>query len=93
VYRIYQETLFFNLFSPYIRCGPCLMIAPMYVKLSESNTDVAFYKSDVDEADEVAARCGIQAMPTFQFYKGGVKVDELRGADINQLNALVAQHK
>ncbi len=69
------------------------MIAPMYVQLSEANADVAFYKSDVDVADEVAARCGIQAMPTFQFYKGGVKVDELRGADINKLNALVAEHK
>jgi thioredoxin-like negative regulator of GroEL len=69
------------------------MIAPAYGKLSEDNTDVAFYKSDVDEAREVAAKCGIQAMPTFQFYKGGAKVDELKGADIGQLTALVAKHK
>jgi thiol-disulfide isomerase/thioredoxin len=69
------------------------MIAPMYIQLSEENQDVEFYKSDVDDADEVASTCGIQAMPTFQFYKGGVKVDELRGADIKRLSALVAKHK
>jgi thioredoxin 1 len=65
----------------------------MYCKLSEDITDVAFYKSDVDSANEVAVMCDIQAMPTFQLYKGGVKVDELEGADINELSALVAKHK
>lgn len=40
-----------------------------------------FVKVDVDDADKIASKCGIQAMPTFQFYKNGVKVDELQGAD------------
>ena len=29
---------------------------------------------DVDECDETAAACGVQAMPTFLFYKNNVLV-------------------
>lgn len=48
---------------------------------------------DVDDADDVAAAVGIQAMPTFHFYKGGVKVDEMMGADQATLAKLVAKNK
>ena len=48
---------------------------------------------DVDAADDIAQQCGIQAMPTFQFFKGGVKVDEMRGADQAKLTQLLAQNK
>mmetsp|Transcript_30473 Transcript_30473/g.66984 ORF Transcript_30473/g.66984 Transcript_30473/m.66984 type:complete len:105 (+) Transcript_30473:98-412(+) len=74
-------------------CGPCQMIAPVFEKMASENPDITFVKVDVDEADDVAAECGIQAMPTFQFYKDGSKVDEFRGANTAQLQALVAKHK
>jgi hypothetical protein len=32
-------------------------------------------------------------MPTFKFYKDGVQVAEIMGADLNGLIALVAEHK
>lgn len=40
----------------------------------------------------VAQECGISAMPTFQVWKGGQKVDELVGASKDKLNALVEKH-
>lgn len=54
---------------------------------------VDFFKVDVDEAEDVAAACGIQAMPTFQVFKGGAKVDEMKGADQAGLKALVTKHQ
>jgi thioredoxin len=74
-------------------CGPCQMIAPLFDELSEKNPDVVFVKVDVDENQETAAACGINCMPTFQFYKNGAKTFEMQGADPNQLTAKVAALK
>ena len=40
--------------------------------------------------DDVAAECGISAMPTFQLYSNGVKVQEMTGADETKLAAMAA---
>jgi thioredoxin 1 len=61
--------------------------------MASENPDVEFVKVDVDDADDVAAACGIQAMPTFQFFKGGAKVDEMKGADQAKLATLLAKNK
>lgn len=53
-------------------CGPCRMIAPIFDQLAVDNPNVVFVKVDVDKLESVAGKCGISAMPTFQFYKGGV---------------------
>lgn len=75
------------------RCGPCRFIGPIFEALAAKTPEAEFVKVDVDDADDVAATCGIQAMPTFHFYKGGVKVDEMMGADKDTLERKVAQHK
>jgi thioredoxin 1 len=59
----------------------------------EQYAGVTFVHIDVDEAEDVAAECRISAMPTFQFYKGGQKIEEMMGADQNKLVALLAKHK
>eukprot|EP00523_Entomoneis_sp_CCMP467_P012422 CAMPEP_0168792438 /NCGR_PEP_ID=MMETSP0725-20121227/14520_1 /TAXON_ID=265536 /ORGANISM="Amphiprora sp., Strain CCMP467" /LENGTH=107 /DNA_ID=CAMNT_0008843083 /DNA_START=106 /DNA_END=426 /DNA_ORIENTATION=- len=74
-------------------CGPCKMISPIFEQMASENPEVEFVKVDVDETDDVAGTCGIRAMPTFQFYKGGEKVEEMMGADVSKLKQLVAQLK
>lgn len=61
--------------------------------MAGENPDAEFVKVDVDEAEDIAAECGIQAMPTFQFYKGGQMVDEMRGASEAGLLAMIAKNK
>ena len=73
-------------------CGPCQFIAPHYEDMAKEMPNITFVKIDVDEAEDLAAQCGVQAMPTFQFYKGGQKVDEFRGADVKSLRAMVEKH-
>lgn len=73
-------------------CGPCRSIGPVFENLAGENPTIIFVKVDVDEADGVAASCGISAMPTFQVYKNGVKVDEMLGASKSKLKEMVAKY-
>jgi thioredoxin 1 len=82
---LYSTIINTLLSTPYLslsnRCGPCQMIAPKFEAMSQEFTNVIFVKVDVDAQEKIAGMCGIRAMPTFQFYKGGNKVDELCGAN------------
>ena len=74
-------------------CGPCKMIGPRFEAMASEFPHAVFVKVDVDENQETAAACGINCMPTFQFYKNGAKAFEMQGADPNQLTAKVAALK
>mmetsp|Transcript_78962 Transcript_78962/g.124633 ORF Transcript_78962/g.124633 Transcript_78962/m.124633 type:complete len:114 (+) Transcript_78962:79-420(+) len=74
-------------------CGPCKMIAPKIKGFAEEfSGKVYFAKVNVDENDEVAGKEGISAMPTFNLYKNGAKVDELTGANEAKLRELIEKH-
>jgi thioredoxin 1 len=74
-------------------CGPCQRIGPKFVAMAAEYDDVVFIKVDVDENAETAEFCGIEAMPTFQFFKGSVKVDELVGASEQALKDKIESNK
>lgn len=67
-------------------------IAPRYKAFSQKYTNVIFAECDVDKAQEVAAKYSVSAMPTFIFLEKGVKVDMVRGADPNGLEAAIIRH-
>ena len=73
-------------------CGPCQMIAPYFEKLSETYKEAVFVKVDVDENDETSEHCGIQGMPTFQFYRNEQKIDQIVGANKKNLEETVKKH-
>ncbi|KAI8343396.1 PITH domain-containing protein [Chlamydoabsidia padenii] len=74
-------------------CGPCKMISPFMAQLASRYRHVQFAKLDVDKVKDVATLCKVTAMPTFQFYKGGKKVAELKGANPTQLEQYVKEHQ
>ena len=47
---------------------------------------------DVDELESVAEKCGISAMPAFYFYKRGERIDDMKGASSEALEAMLAKH-
>ncbi|KAK4968748.1 Thioredoxin amt13 [Elasticomyces elasticus] len=60
--------------------------------MSDTYTDVRFYKLDVDEVPDVAQELGIRAMPTFVLFKDGEKVGEVVGANPKALEAAIQQY-
>lgn len=74
-------------------CGPCNHIAPFYGQLSLKYRNVLFCKVDTDKAKAVAERCGITAMPTFQLYRAGNKIGEVKGADPKALESVIKQYQ
>ncbi|KAM0951748.1 putative monodehydroascorbate reductase (NADH) [Dioscorea sansibarensis] len=73
-------------------CGPCRVIAPVFVELAKRFTDVIFLKVDIDELKDVAREWAIEAMPTFIFLKEGTIVDKIVGARKDDLPKVIQKH-
>jgi thioredoxin 1 len=61
--------------------------------MSKENTDVAFYKFDVDKTPELAQELGIKAMPTFIFFKDGEEVKKILGGHKKKISDAVKELK
>ena len=56
-------------------CGPCVRIAPVFEKLSETYKGKGtFIKVDVDKGTEISSWAGITSMPTFKVYRNSSEV-------------------
>ena len=73
-------------------CGPCKMLSPVLEEVAQENPNISVLKIDVDEVGELAARFGIQAIPTLMLFKDGQRVDTRMGyQNKNQLLAFINQ--
>ena len=67
-----------DLWAPW--CMPCRMITPIVEQLASDNQDkLKVCKLNTDENQDIAARYGIQGIPTLLFFKDGQEVDRLVG--------------
>jgi thioredoxin 1 len=62
-------------------CGPCKMIKPAFHALAKQHPQMKFAAVDIDQVPEAADKAQVSAMPTFQIYRGGNMIFEMKGAD------------
>ena len=62
-------------------CGPCKMLAPVLDEIAaEQAGRVKIAKVNLDEQPGLAARYGVQAIPTLLYFAGGELRDQTVGA-------------
>lgn len=62
-------------------CGPCKMLAPVLDEIAtEQSSRVKVAKVNVDTNPALAARYGIQSIPTLLYFAGGEVRDQTVGA-------------
>ena len=76
-------------------CVPCNKIFPQIQEMSTKTkyTNVIFLQVDIDHNAELAEKCNIRSMPTFIFYKNGVKVSEFSGANLERLEETINRYQ
>ncbi|MCQ2537932.1 MAG: thioredoxin [Lachnospiraceae bacterium] len=66
-----KDVAFVDFFATW--CGPCKMLGPVLENISDNVDGASFFKIDVDDAEEIAAKYGIMSIPAvFAFKKGEV---------------------
>ena len=71
-------------------CGPCKMLAPLLDEIAaERGGRVKVAKVNVDDNPALAARYGIQAIPTLLYFAGGELRDQTLG--VTGKRAIVAK--
>ncbi len=61
-------------------CGPCRAMSPIFEAASNEIAGIKFCKLNVDNCPSVAARYGIQSIPTLLLFRGGKSVSAVTGA-------------
>ena len=75
-------------------CGPCKMVLPKYVELSDKYKNVIFLKCIGDASAEASAlmkREGVRSVPAFHFWKNGSRMEVVNGARIEEVEAIVTK--
>ena len=75
-------------------CGPCRAMAPHFEKAAgELRESVRFAKVNTEDAQGIAARAGIRAIPTMVLYRAGKELARTSGAmDAGSLRRWVGEH-
>ncbi len=75
-------------------CGPCKMMAPVFVQAAaQLQPQVRLAKVNTEAEQGLAAQYNIRSIPTLALFKGGLEVDRIAGAlDLQNLIAWTKQH-
>ena len=74
-------------------CGPCRRIEAPFNNLAIINKTSHFYKVDVDDSRAIATHFQVKALPTIVAVRNGIEMDRVEGANVDEINQLVAKYK
>ena len=60
-------------------CGPCKMLSPIVDEVATEVDTCAFYKLNVDDAEEISKKYGIMSIPTLLLFEDGELKDKVVG--------------
>ena len=61
-------------------CGPCKSMHPIFSRMAKKYKSVRFARVNVDNAQDIARRYGVQSIPTFVMFKNGEVANTMVGA-------------
>jgi thioredoxin 1 len=71
-------------------CNPCKKAYPLFDELSSSFSTLGFYKVEIEAGDAgIEKLASVTALPTFIIYKSGNVVEQVVGANMDDLTAYI----
>ena len=61
-------------------CGPCKSMHPIFTRMAKKYKQIRFARVNVDDAQDIAMRYGVQSIPTFIMFKNAEVVNRMVGA-------------
>ena len=75
-------------------CGPCRQMGPVFQSLVDGTSGIEGYSVNVDNEDleKLCEEQIIESLPTFKFFKNGIVVGVVLGANVDKLSSAFKQH-
>ena len=61
-------------------CGPCKSMHPIFTRMAKKYKQIRFARVNVDDAQDIAMKYGVQSIPTFIMFKNGEIANQMVGA-------------
>ncbi|WP_127848587.1 thioredoxin family protein [Lacticaseibacillus hulanensis] len=71
-------TVVMDIWAPW--CGPCKILSPMLVELEKELPGLHVITQNVDDDKSIAAKFGVQSVPTMVIFQNGRAVEKVTGA-------------
>ena len=61
-------------------CGPCKSMHPIFTRMAKKYKQIRFARVNIDDAQDIAMKYGVQSIPTFIMFKNAEVVNTMVGA-------------